>query len=358
MDRLAGIDPRIAERARHRNAAVRRVLAEQGATPAPVLGLLAGDSDESVRMAVAGNAATPAELNMQIARDESAAVRCALAHRFVGEGLDDAAREKLWRMGFTILEMLATDGLVRVRKVLAEGLRAMFAAPREIICTLAADSDPDVAGPILRHSPVLRPADLVDVMHRNPAGWVRDAIADRSDGAGNDPVVAKALAALSPPGAAAKPGTEEKQRVVTGATSRRRIFGKGLDGGEKTGIKAEIPGDEDRTADQVRKLHRGGQLTQNVIEQALDRGDQDFVMMGLALLAGLRYSAVRRMVASASGRVITSLAWKAGLSMRFAMDLQKRLARVPARQIVNARNGFDFPLSPDRMEQQLSYYTD
>jgi hypothetical protein len=53
-----------------------------------------------------------------------------------------------------------------------------------------------------------------------------------------------------------------------------------------------------------------------------------------------------------------ALAWKAGLSARFAMDLERILARVPPRAIVNARDGLDFPFTSAEMTQHLALFDD
>jgi len=50
---------------------------------------------------------------------------------------------------------------------------------------------------------------------------------------------------------------------------------------------------------------------------------------------------------------VTSLAWKAGLSMRTAIQLQLKIAKVPPPDVLNARNGFDYPLSEAEMKRQL-----
>jgi len=46
-------------------------------------------------------------------------VRCGVARNIVGDGLDTAARRDMWRMGFTILETLLRDNVVKVRRIFA-----------------------------------------------------------------------------------------------------------------------------------------------------------------------------------------------------------------------------------------------
>ena len=56
---------------------------------------------------------------------------------------------------------------------------------------------------------------------------------------------------------------------------------------------------------------------------ALDGGKDDFTRVALALKAGLTLQSVHYILAAKNAEVITALVWKAGMSMRFAMDVQK-----------------------------------
>jgi hypothetical protein len=76
----------------------------------------------------------------------------------------------------------------------------------------------------------------------------------------------------------------------------------------------------------------------------------------LAHRSGLPAGTVQRVLSSASGKAVTALCWKAGFKMRFALEVQRRIARVPGRSILNARDGVDYPLSPEEMEIQLELF--
>ena len=99
-------------------------------------------------------------------------------------------------------------------------------------------------------------------------------------------------------------------------------------------------------------------LNDNAISVALENGDHSFVIEALALRADLPSARVRRMVAIRNGKTMMALAWKAGLSARFAMDLERTLARVPPRAIVNARDGLDFPFTSAEMTKHLALFED
>ena len=89
---------------------------------------------------------------------------------------------------------------------------------------------------------------------------------------------------------------------------------------------------------------------------ALDSGEREFAVEALSIKSGLGGDAVRRVVESKSARSVTALCWKAGFSMRFAMEAQKRLAGIPAAGVLNARNGVDYPLSQQQMAVQLAMF--
>lgn len=137
------------------DVAARKKLAADPATPPEVLYFLATDADRDIRIAVAENPATPSQAAAVLARDEDIPVRCALARTAVGEGLDSGDRRNLWRMGFTILETLLRDQVVKVRRVLSEAFCAAPDAPHGIVVGLARDSEQVVAVPVLEQSPVL-----------------------------------------------------------------------------------------------------------------------------------------------------------------------------------------------------------
>ena len=81
-------------------------------------------------------------------------------------------------------------------------------------------------------------------------------------------------------------------------------------------------------------------------------------MHALALKAKLPVAVTRRMMDSNTGKPITSLAWHANLGMRTAMALQKHHARIPARSMLNARGGIDYPLSHEEMGWYVEYFED
>ncbi len=99
-----------------------------------------------------------------------------------------------------------------------------------------------------------------------------------------------------------------------------------------------------------------GALNEEKVAEAVDLKDQDFVATALSLLCKYSQKRVKAMLASRNGKVVTSLCWKAGLSMRLAFKIQTVIAQVSRREIVNARNGIEYPFTEEEMDWQLSFY--
>ena len=85
-------------------------------------------------------------------------------------------------------------------------------------------------------------------------------------------------------------------------------------------------------------------------------GNRAFITHALALMAGMPPALVTRIADARSAKAITAMAWKAGLKMRFAIKLQARFGNVPPREILQAKDGVDYPLSEDDMTWQLDFY--
>ena len=74
--------------------------------------------------------------------------------------------------------------------------------------------------------------------------------------------------------------------------------------------------------------------------------------------AGLTGPVVHKMLDSRSGKAVTSLAWKAGLSARGSMKLQRQAARVPANAMIHARDGVKYALADSEMDWFVTYFAE
>ncbi len=108
----------------------------------------------------------------------------------------------------------------------------------------------------------------------------------------------------------------------------------------------------------ARRLMSAGKLDERLLSQALAGGESGFTRAALAVLSGLDLSIVERIQNSHSPRAITALVWKAGLSMRFARQVQLQLARISPLRALNPRNGTDFPMTDKELRWQISFFAD
>ncbi len=404
--------------ARDQKATVRAGVASAPHAPPELLYFLSQDPDAEVRRAAAENTALPSKANMQLARDPDHSVRVALAYKIAGNGLSSEERSNMLRMGLTILETLATDKIVRVRAALAQALSRVAEAPRPVIRRLAADSEEDVATPVIENSPVLTEDDLNDLMSGNPPEWLIAAIARRELLPGaivdlivddhdrrpahtrpvadlvensrskidlaamtriveaasdveawhgplvrredvGEPMLIKLAKWVSGPLLKILQGRKdlgpEARRAISDIAESRGFPGSAgcagiaTGGGPAASTGGEVADQAENGAERALELLRSGRLDGEALALALDRDDQQFVIAGLAMRAGLPVAAAERIIKAANARVVTALVWKARMPMRFALDVQRFVARVPGPQQLNARNGVDFPLSPDEM---------
>jgi uncharacterized protein (DUF2336 family) len=438
------------------NVEERLTLASNPSTPPEFLYYLCDDPDVGVRRAVGENPSTPNKADAKLSKDDDISVRCAVARKIVGDGLDAASRRDMWRMGFTILETLMRDNVVKVRRILSQALKSDAEAPHQMVLGLARDRDEDVAAPVLRESPVLTDEDMMSIIEGGSQGWAQEAIAGRDDLSpaladklierGEARTVARVIAnpgsrlseptleklvdrsetvkELQPPLVGRKNMSggllgklarfvaqpllqtlcgrtdldEQSARAINGAIEARddkpevratatkqanapsgakSAKGKTLSdrlseiksiaakpsrakpSGSKQGDSKQGDAgftDAGTPEARARGMFKRGTLTDEIVAAALDRWESNFVMEALALRAGYPAEKVRRMVRVKSARTIVALAWKAGFSARFAMDLQRQLANIMPTKIINARDGVDYALTAKEMENQLSLF--
>lgn len=400
------------ELAAHADANVRAELAARDDVKAEILYFLAEDADAEVRRRVAANAQTPAQANLLLATDQSDAVRGDLAAKIarVAPGLSPHEQDRLRRMTYESLEMLARDQIPKVRQILAEALKDVAGAPPDVIRRLARDAELVVAGPVLQFSPVLTDDDLLEIIGANPIPGalacisrrsivnvkVADAIAATDDvdaiavllgnpsaqireetldrladraadiEAWHRPLVerpqlsartaqklARFVAANLLQTLAERRDLDADAVAAVAAVVSRRIGEIDDEGGSKGEAKRDA--DEAAALERVRALHAAGQLSETAVDTALSSGDYAFVSAALAVLSGLPAKAVRKVVYTKSAKGMVAVAWKAGLSAGFGAQLQAKMMHLSPSKVLGPRQG-DHPLSAAEMEWQLEFF--
>ena len=162
--------------------AARVRLAARATTSAATLLARARDSSTTVRAAVALNPVTEAATDSHLMRDTDERVRALLAGKMARllPGLSGRERSAAQSHVHGMLRNLAGDVAIRVRIALAEALTTLTTAPKDVIVKLARDPAIVVSALIVRFSPMLTDADLLELMTTPPHPVTASAVASRA----------------------------------------------------------------------------------------------------------------------------------------------------------------------------------
>ncbi|MBL6934874.1 MAG: DUF2336 domain-containing protein [Alphaproteobacteria bacterium] len=406
------------ELAGHQDAKVRRKLAARHDIRPEILYYLAEDTVPEVRREIATNVKTPRQADMLLAKDSEGDVRCDLAGK-IGKlvpGLSEDDSDRLTCLTIEVLEILVRDQLPRVRAVLAETLKDVTNAPHRIILHLARDTELEVAGPVLRCSPLLSDTDLMEIIQSGPLQGVLIEISRRFGlGEGVCDAIATtdktaAIAAMLA-NKSAQIREETCDSLVEKAREREswqeplaRRPNLSLDAARKLAEFAadsllevmrsnddldpetlgmvsrevhrrleETPEETARrtasatTSQQARQeteraqqLHDEGKLDAKAVAKALKKKEHGFVASALAVLTGLPREVVARIVESQSAKAVVALMRQAGLDMGLAARVQRDMCAIPAAAVVAPKGGKKAPCPLDEAEcqAQLDYFRD
>jgi len=404
--------------ASHADPEIRRRLAARADLPQEILYFLAADPVPMVRREIAANTAAPAQADYHLAGDTDPSVRSDLAQKIaqLAPGLSADEQDRLRRITYDTLQLLARDQITRVRKILADALKDVADAPPQVIRQLAHDSELAVASPVLEFSPVLTDEDLLEIISGTPVSGTLSAISRRrvvgaavADGiARTDDIDAIAVLLGNPraqireetldhlldrapdielwhsplvsrPQLSARTATrlarfvadnllrvlDQRQdldvetKTAVAAAVRRRVEDGGADmvAFRKTGPQSSAAAPEVLAERAAQAVGGAGRLTDKVVMEALTLNDDDFVVHALALASEMSVNRVSKIVATQSAKGIVALAWKCGLSMTTAVALQTRLGRIPPVDVLYPRPGTKaFPMTHEEMVWQLDFF--
>jgi uncharacterized protein (DUF2336 family) len=383
------------------DAAARVVLAARRDVPPELLYFLANDKTAEVRSAVAGNDSAPPHVAPLLQADPDVNVREALAVRLARllPSLGDEAQAQIQQLVIASLTHLAKDQSETVRTALATSLTDIARLPPKLANTLARDAAEKIAAPVLRFCLTLSDQDLFDIIATHPPAWALVAMATRETvsspvaGALIESGEAEALVALAGNrGADLQPAQIEtladmaEQRpalrevlavrpgvpvhlakrlvalvdpTVAGVVAAARLDDTETEqevhvaARDRMAWKAE-PGESPQA--RVRRLRGEGRLDEAAITAACSWSEREFVAEAVGALAGVPAALVSKIFEAKSAKAVTALAWRAGLSMRLALQLQRDIARIEPRQLLNARDGFEYPLTQEEMDWHLEFF--
>tara|TARA_B100001750_G_C15512884_1_gene604883 strand:+ start:285 stop:1568 length:1284 start_codon:yes stop_codon:yes gene_type:complete len=392
--------------ARSKSAKERLAVAENPKTHQEILYYLADDESETVRRAIASNPSTPVHISRSLAEDSDIDVKLALIQRLTSL-LPDLSQDQyahLYAYAAQALGILALDEVLKVRLALSSALKDELYAPPEVAAQLAKDLERQVSEPILRLCSAVPDEVLIEILQNHPDGWVVEAIAVRQDlnadvttavietnqTKAGQLLIQNQSAHLSETAlddilrrAPEKPEWHKPlalqshlpARVVreiilfVDSSIQKLIF-------ERTDMDAEIRNelmdtvsrrvnfliDEDGNTitphHKVQIMAQKNELNDDAIKDALALREYDFVFRALSYLSGLSLPVIKKMLTMGSAKSVTSAVWKAGLSMRTAMEVQKTIGKIQPREILYPKNGEKYPMTDNEMQWQVDFFKD
>jgi uncharacterized protein (DUF2336 family) len=386
---------------------LQRQLAEREDAPPEMLYYLADNGKSAVRSLVAANHATPHQANLILCDDEDDEVRSALAQKIARllPDLPNEDRVRLREATIAVLEKLAADHMPRVRRILADELRASNCLPREIVLKLAHDADTLVSVPIVEYSPLLSDDDLLELIATSTVSGVLEAVARRHSV--SEPVADALVATLDIPAVSAllaNPSAQIREQTLDmildnaqaiepwhkplvmradlSLRAVRRVAGfvssalldtlaerNDLDEETTRVLKSrmksridkedswsEAESEAEAAEKEALAAFEAGKIDDRYIDAAMQAGNRSLCTYALALKAQLPAGTVRRILASRNAKSVTALGWKSGLSMRTAVQMQKTLGHIPHQATLFAHNGVEYPLPPDEMQWHIDYF--
>jgi len=391
--------------ARHKNVKVRLKLAKREDLPPEILYFLAEDKSPAVRQAIAKNVAAPRQADLLLSSDSDAAVRVGLVEKIsrLLPDLTQPERDKVREVTHQILVQLAHDQALRVRRILSETLQDIAHAPPDVIGRLARDVELVVCAPVLERSPVLTDEDLLEIMSSTPVQGALSAIskrrnlsADLSDAIYNsadedaigvmlgntsaqiredtlDRIVDRAEGIEGWHGPLAKRPKLSRKAVLRlaefvaenlmdalknrtdidaeTAEAVREEFSRRMEAAERARARDEGGSPSER----AKGLFERNALTDAIVREAAQSGEEEFIKAALMLKSGIKPSVITKVFDIASVKGVVALCWKAGLSMPTAVVVQKRIVRIPPREVQGSVDG-DYPFNADEMEWQLEFF--
>lgn len=393
--------------ASHKDIKVRLKLAKREDLLPEILYFLAEDPSAEVRRAIAKNASTPRQADLLLSRDNDDGVRFNLAEKIslLIPGLNPDELSKVHELTHQVLDLLAKDQAIRVRRILSETLKDIADAPLEVIRRLARDVELVVCAPVLEHSPVLTDEDLIKIITSSPVMGALSAISKRNN-LGEE--IADAIymsddedaVAIMLGNKSAQIREETLDRIIERARdiepwheplvdrprlSRKAVlrlaefvadalldtlalrsdlgdraaeavreeFSRRMEAAERTRTRDEGGPPDER----AKNLFEKGRLSDKDVREACQGGDFAFVKMALILKSGLKAGAVNRILDIASVKGIIALCWKADLLMPTTVLVQKRVAKVPPREVQGSVDG-GYPFTDEEMTWQLEFFED
>ncbi len=380
-------------------------LASGSDTDPEILYYLARSDDAAIRKAVAVNKATPVQASALLANDRDIDVRFALAARLIEllPSLSEDQHSQLYAYTVQALGVLAQDEVIRIRQALTSAIKDHAKAPAEVAARLARDVERAVSEPILRFCVALADDDLLDILSHHPEPWVISAIAGRpilSDGVSEAVFETGDLAAtnvlLNNKGASLSGRTLQKiidkardypewhhavamrpelsvdlarqlagvvEEAVLSVLEKRSDFDATMRQQVADIVKrrmsyqpAPAKGHKETTEEKLARYVAGDALTPDVLHDAAIWQDWDFFYAAMGQRANIHPAIIRKMMTAGTAKPVIAACFAARVPMRLCVELQKTVAKLQPRELIYARGGTDYPMSDEEIRWQLEFF--
>ena len=388
------------------NVEERRNLASYETMEPEILYYFTDDKAPEVRREVANNRGTPLQADLILAHDKNDEVRMELARK-IGQLVPHLPRKqnkRLAEMALEILEILASDQLPMVRAIIADELKHSKNVPQMLVERLAHDMEEIVSCPILEFSPLLSQHSLLEILassissgalraisrRKNLESTVSDAVYESWNTDAVETLLDNKTAAINPktmdkigeeaenhenwhpPMVQRDDLTPKTIRRIATFVSRslldtlikrnnvnevivadiRKTVRKRIERGDTETDSQNLPTGEAR----AKQMFKDDKLNEDAIAQAIKDRELAFIHHALSLMSGLPHSAVQKMLTTPSGKGVTALSYKAGLSMNMCETLQTKIVKVPPNQMVRAKHVGQYPMTEDDIDWYLDFY--
>lgn len=360
------------------------------------------DGEVKVRQAVVKNNAIPIHASGVLARDTDIGVRELLLARLTKllPKTTPKSQANIYKHISEALGVLALDEVLKIRIALSAALKNYAHTPPQLAAQLARDVERQVSEPILRYSLALPDEDLIDILQNYKQSWQVQAVALRESLSAS---VSRAVIEtrdteagvllLSNASADVSPETfinivehakeqSEWQKPLAMRQNLPPEIAREMAGYIDHSIKDVLFRYQEfdtETIDEItRAVERGmallenqesnmsvaerigqhkinGTLNNEIIQTAMGVGDTEFVEAALASLASISVKKVKKIIKLHTARPFTALCWKAGLSMRTALMLQRELVKIPQGELLHPKGGMDYPMNKSEIQWQLEF---
>lgn len=299
------------------------------------------------------------------AMSRAADVRIALAGRLTTmlPRLAEDKQSMLYAYVVQALGAIALDEILKIRLALNSTLKDYACVPPKQASELVKLVERDVTEPVLRFCAGVSDHDLADLLRAHPAPWADRVIIETNSG--NLPAPPEALQSIvlraRDISSEISPDTAEMRLPQSLGRELSNYIDASVKelliqhGGFDRATTEDIANVFRRRLNRVKGENTSRDFSDETITDALALRDTTFVVDSLARKLGISLPLIRQIIQSQSAKSIIVICWRAGLSMRTALALQRDLALISPSRLIYPRGGSDYPFSDGELRWHAEF---